>query len=65
MKHVCVSAHVHQKQRKRETENQAFSSLGRRTRAEIETTSMDIFKPELYRSLAGKNIMSCCGLSTS
>ena len=23
---------------------------------------MDAFKPELYRSLGGKNIMSCCGL---
>lgn len=47
------------------TENQTFWRLGSKTRAEIEITSMDVFKPELYRSLGGKNIMSCCGLSTS
>lgn len=65
---ICVYVGVgwgRERQIEFKSENQTSWRLGSKTRAEIETTSMAAFKSELYRSLGGKNIMSCCGLSTS
>ena len=67
MKCVCVCAYIGKRAREGDGEinTQIFWSLGSKTRSEIETTSMDIFKPELYMNWARKNIMSYCGLSTN